>query len=90
MLLVSSVTAYAPAPPLAMYAVSKTALLGLTKALAADLAPRGVRANALAPGIVPTRFAAALVASDELRAQQVSSRSPVSPPLLNVVPAGWV
>lgn len=32
MVFVSSVTAFAPAPPLGMYAVSKTALLGLVKA----------------------------------------------------------
>lgn len=49
-----------------MYAVSKTALLGLTKGLAAELGPQGVRVNAIAPGIVPTKFAAALVESPEL------------------------
>ena len=33
----SSIAAYQPAPPLAMYAVSKTALLGLVKALAGEV-----------------------------------------------------
>lgn len=37
------------------YAVSKTALLGLTKALAEELGPDGIRVNCLAPGIVPTK-----------------------------------
>ena len=52
---VSSYTAFAPCPPIAMYAVSKTALLGLTKALAEELGPDGIRVNCIAPGIVPTK-----------------------------------
>lgn len=63
---ISSYTAFNPAPPIAMYAVSKTALLGLTKALAEELGPDGIRVNCVAPGIVPTKFAAVLVASPEL------------------------
>jgi dehydrogenase/reductase SDR family protein 4 len=51
-----------------MYAVSKTALLGLTKALAEELAPAGLRVNCVAPGVVPTKFAAALVATPEAEA----------------------
>lgn len=63
---ITSYTAYNPSPPISMYAISKTALLGLTKALAEELGPDGIRVNAIAPGIVPTKFAAALVASPEL------------------------
>jgi len=63
---VSSYTAFNPMPPIAMYAVSKTALLGLTKALAEELGHEGITVNCIAPGIVPTKFAAALVASPEL------------------------
>lgn len=65
-LFVSSYSAFNPAPPIAMYAVSKTALLGLTKALAEELGPDGIRVNCIAPGVVPTKFASALVASPEL------------------------
>ena len=49
-----------------MYAVSKTALLGLTRGLAEELGPQGVRVNCVAPGIVPTKFSAALVETPEL------------------------
>lgn len=48
---ISSYTAFNPTPPIAMYAVSKTALLGLTKALAEELGPQnGIRVNCVAPG----------------------------------------
>ena len=49
-----------PCPSLCRrYAVSKTALLGLTKALALKLAPRRITVNALCPGWVPTAMAEA-------------------------------
>lgn len=65
---ITSYTAFNPSPPIALYAVSKTALLGLTKALAEELGPeRHIRVNAVAPGVVPTKFASALVATDSMR-----------------------
>ncbi|XP_048193264.1 LOW QUALITY PROTEIN: dehydrogenase/reductase SDR family member 2, mitochondrial-like, partial [Perognathus longimembris pacificus] len=57
--LVSSVVAYVPVPELGVYNTSKTALLGLCKSLAAELAPRGVRVNSLVPGIINTDFSQA-------------------------------
>ena len=38
------------------YSISKTALLGLTKALAPELANSNIRINCLAPGIIQTKF----------------------------------
>ncbi|MCP8971470.1 SDR family oxidoreductase, partial [Ectobacillus sp. SYSU M60031] len=55
-ILISSITGYNPEPALSMYAVTKTALLGLTKALAAEMGPN-TRVNCIAPGFVPTNFA---------------------------------
>ncbi|CAO2590923.1 Dehydrogenase/reductase SDR family member 2, mitochondrial [Lemmus lemmus] len=54
--LVSSVAAYIPLPKLGVYNVSKTALLGLTKTLAVELAPKNIRVNCLVPGFINTDF----------------------------------
>lgn len=57
---VSSVAGYQPMQALGPYSVSKTALLGLTKALAPELAHSNIRVNCVAPGIIKTRFSSAL------------------------------
>jgi len=72
-LLVASTAAFAPTFPLGAYGVSKTALLGLTKALAQELGPSGVRVNCLAPGLIKTRFSEELWKNDEISSRMVGS-----------------
>ncbi|XP_006883375.1 PREDICTED: dehydrogenase/reductase SDR family member 2, mitochondrial [Elephantulus edwardii] len=55
-ILVSSIAAYTPSVELGAYNVSKTALLGLTKTLALELAMKGIRVNCLVPGMIKTNF----------------------------------
>uniref|UniRef100_A0A452UK78 Dehydrogenase/reductase SDR family member 2, mitochondrial-like n=1 Tax=Ursus maritimus TaxID=29073 RepID=A0A452UK78_URSMA len=38
------------------YNISKTAILGLTRTLSLELAPKGIRVNCLVPGIIKTNF----------------------------------
>ncbi|CAN0910758.1 Tropinone reductase-like 3 [Linum grandiflorum] len=64
--LVASIAGYHPPASMAMYGVTKTALLGLTKALASEMAP-DIRVNCLAPGFVPTHFASFITENDEMR-----------------------
>ncbi|HEV3255924.1 MAG TPA: glucose 1-dehydrogenase [Gemmataceae bacterium] len=60
LVLMTSVAGLDPMPGLGAYSVSKAAVIGLTKALAKELAPAGVRVNAIAPGLIETRFSSAL------------------------------
>lgn len=62
---ISSIAGFDPVGPLGVYSVSKTALLGLCKAAAKDLATENIRVNCVAPGIVVTKFSAALRQSKE-------------------------
>jgi NAD(P)-dependent dehydrogenase (short-subunit alcohol dehydrogenase family) len=50
----TSVQAYKPSPPLLDYATTKGAIVTFTQGLAKDLAERGIRVNAVAPGPVWT------------------------------------
>jgi len=43
-----------PAPTLSVYGLTKAAVIQLTRTVAAELGPRGVRANAVAPGFIET------------------------------------
>jgi NAD(P)-dependent dehydrogenase (short-subunit alcohol dehydrogenase family) len=60
LIFMASVAGIDPFSGLGAYGISKAGMLGLMRALAKELGPSGVRANALAPGLVETRFSAAL------------------------------
>ncbi|XP_006815316.1 dehydrogenase/reductase SDR family member 4-like, partial [Saccoglossus kowalevskii] len=53
---VTSIAGYQALELIAAYSVSKTAILGLTKALAPQCAQMNIRVNAIAPGIIETKF----------------------------------
>lgn len=64
---ISSIAAYQPMFPMGPYGVSKTALLGLTKALASELVHDNIRVNCVAPGIVATKFASFITTSESAK-----------------------
>ncbi|CAN5781287.1 glucose 1-dehydrogenase [soil metagenome] len=51
---ISSISGLRGAPRRAIYAASKAALDGMTRSLAMEYGPRGIRANCVAPGVVET------------------------------------
>ncbi|TWD84564.1 hypothetical protein FB561_5757 [Kribbella amoyensis] len=62
----TSIQAYEPSPNLLDYATSKAAILNFTKGLAQELAPRGIRVNAVAPGPVWTPLIPATLADEKV------------------------
>ncbi len=63
---VSSVNAIKPVSFQGVYSATKAALINMTQALARELAPKGIRVNALLPGLTDTKFASAIISSDEI------------------------
>lgn len=65
---VASVAGLSAAPFQGIYGMTKAAVISMTKTLAFELGTAGVRINAIAPGLVDTKFASAIVKNDALRA----------------------
>ncbi len=64
---VASVVGLIAAPMQGVYAMTKSAVISMTKTLAMELGASGIRVNAIAPGLVETKFAQVLVDNAEIR-----------------------
>ncbi len=72
---VSSIAALKSLPGQAVYSMTKAGLVSLTKSFAREYGQQGIRVNAILPGVVKTRFAAAL--TEDPSVQKWLSRLPV-------------
>ena len=75
-MITSSTGAFSPSLVLGTYNISKLAVIGLVRNLAAELGPRGVRVNAICPGLIKTAFAEALWNNPEA-AQRANEQIPL-------------
>ncbi|MFM2094876.1 MAG: putative oxidoreductase UxuB [Planctomycetota bacterium] len=73
---IGSVTAHLPLSKVFAYAASKAAVVNLTKNLAREFAPQGVRVNVLCPGFFPAEQNRKLL--DESRTASIMSQTPMA------------
>ncbi len=73
---IASMVALTGAPLQGIYAMTKAAVVSMTKTLAIELGPSNVRVNAIAPGLVDTRFASALIHNDDI-VRRIVDRTPL-------------
>jgi len=74
---VASVAGLRASPLQGVYGMTKAAVISMTQTLAFEVGGRGVRVNAIAPGLVATRLASAIVSNPQLR-DHVIGRTPLA------------
>lgn len=74
---ISSMAAQYGLPKVIAYTASKTAIEGMTRAMAVELSPMGIRVNAIAPGFIYSDMTAKALDSDPERKARVMARTPM-------------
>jgi NAD(P)-dependent dehydrogenase (short-subunit alcohol dehydrogenase family) len=64
-------------PLVIAYTAAKSAVKGMTAAMAVELSPKGVRVNCIAPGFIKTNMSSSALDSDPERKNKVMSRTPM-------------
>ncbi|HMQ46230.1 MAG TPA: SDR family oxidoreductase [Saprospiraceae bacterium] len=73
---ISSMAAHYGLPQVIAYTSTKSALEGMTPAMAVELSPMGIRVNCIAPGFIRTAMSSKALDNDPERKQKVLSRTP--------------
>lgn len=74
---ISSMASRYGIPYVIAYTASKSAIEGMTRALAVELGPYGIRVNCIAPGFIRTNMSSVALDKDPERKQKVISRTPL-------------
>ena len=72
---IASIVGLTPGRYQGIYSLTKAGVISLTKTLATELGPDNIQVNAIAPGLVKTKFAQTLWANEDLLAH-VLARTP--------------
>ncbi len=75
-IVISSIAGLRGNDVIGLYGVSKAAEAGLVRNLAVEWGPKGIRANAISPGLIKTDFARALW-EDPVRLERAENRTPL-------------
>jgi|SRR6185437_2440236 len=76
-IMISSMAAKYGIPKVTAYTAAKSAVEGMTRSMAVDLSPRGIRVNCIAPGFIETAMSAKALNNDPERKNKVLSRTPM-------------
>ncbi len=74
---ISSMASQYGIPKVIAYTASKSAIEGMTRAMAVELSPKGIRVNCIAPGFIATDMSAKALNNDQERKNKVMSRTPM-------------
>lgn len=74
---ISSMASQYGIPKVIAYTASKSAIEGMTRSMAVDLSPMGIRVNCIAPGFIATDMSAKALDNDPDRKNRVLSRTPM-------------
>jgi NAD(P)-dependent dehydrogenase (short-subunit alcohol dehydrogenase family) len=74
---ISSMASQYGIPKVIAYSASKSAIEGMTRAMAVELSPKGIRVNCIAPGFIATDMSAKALNNDPERKNKVMSRTPL-------------
>jgi len=74
---ISSMASQYGIPYVIAYTAAKSAIEGMTRAMATELSPQGIRVNCVAPGFIATEMSAKALNNDPARKQKVLSRTPM-------------
>jgi len=74
---ISSMAAQYGIPKVIAYSASKTAIEGMTRAMAVELSPQGIRINCIAPGFIATDMTSKAFNNDVARKEKAMGRTPM-------------
>jgi len=74
---ISSMASRYGLPKVIAYTASKSAIEGMTRAMAVELSPMGIRINCIAPGFIATEMSAKALNNDAERMNKVIARTPM-------------